>query len=778
MAFNPLRGKKIDEPEMTEEHSEREQPTPQTTTPRFIPNAASHSEPTVPKEVPTVSAPSVEAQSDKVNPIPEKNAERQPEPSPQQDQQRRHEVSELETVPFDSVLKALRATQSPNDENVKIILGSEYYVSSDGKWRDLASGKSGTGVINFVKRVIVNKEKIADEQAQFKRIFAMACKFLSPLYEAMPHQNENNAEEQKEANDSSSTVASNDTIPESSPSSESAYATLRHKLSDGAKKEDDDEHEMPKFVGEEQPAKELVKESVPAWKKRTPAENAEFWKNLTEQLDNISLELVLEHVGANANEDGQQGKWKIWATSDNMQVSGQEWYSWKSQVGGRGALSFMAFHLAAVNNIDDRYDEQRKIVRKMAIRELIKAFGDGDLSEFATKDEEIVYKQPFSTPITIDGKIDQVRKYLNEKRGLPMWIINKQIKTGLLFAGFPADWHLPRHLNEPEKLDDNDVWATFLAVNNNAAEMRGIKRTDAFAKILAKGSEKELGGFLLKAERDCSEHTVSALEASIDAMSYHAFYPGRIAFSCMGVNFNLAVSAATEALEYGHDFQLAFDNDLAGNEAAVRFKARLAEELGEEECSKLHADGRVKYYDLGLKVLEESVKNGKTFYFDVCDDKTGHEAIKLFQEQASNRFGKEAVRKMLDDRLIKYANVCPKFGLVKDAKAAAQEAFDKIASGKPYYLRFESSFDNEQEAENAKAFEKSFKEIAGSRYGELELNGSVIFEKPNIPKDWNEYYLHVKNNDLSFQDLLKLQEAAYSDYSKEPKGKRKPKAKP
>ncbi len=186
-------------------------------------------------------------------------------------------------------------------------------------------------------------------------------------------------------------------------------------------------------------------------------------------------------------------------------------------------------------------------------------------------------------PHVIDFKINQVRQYLNEKRQLPLWIIDKQIKAGSLFAGYPSDWKEEPNLNNPEKLKNDKVWATFLAVNGNAAEMRAIERTDQFAKILAKGSDKEMGGFLIKAEKEVNEKTVVACEAAIDTMSYHAFYPGRIVTSCMGVNFNLAVKSAMEALDHDFKFQLAFDNDLAGNEAAVRFKEQLIHEIGEED---------------------------------------------------------------------------------------------------------------------------------------------------------------------------------------------------
>ena len=48
----------------------------------------------------------------------------------------------------------------------------------------------------------------------------------------------------------------------------------------------------------------------------------------------------------------------------------------------------------------------------------------------------------------------------------------------------------------------------------------------------------------------------------------------------MGVNFNLAVKAALETLQRPEwKFSFAFDNDLAGNEAATRFKEEMINEL-------------------------------------------------------------------------------------------------------------------------------------------------------------------------------------------------------
>ena len=444
----------------------------------------------------------------------------------------------LESLPLSFVLEQLGAEKKNN--NTYQIFDNEISLK-ENKWYNVTLRRGKINAISLVKHITAIKEKLEEKESD-KHLFLTACKFLNEIQ---------NKQQQNE-------IVEKTTEQVTTP------------------------------VANEQERKQ----------ERTPEQNAAYWKELTEQLNNISLNLVMEYIGATPNEDGQRGKWKT-PSGDNVAVTGQQWYSWKTREGGIGAISFLAFHLAEINNIDTRSDDQKKAVRRMAIRDLIKTFGDGDLSLIADSGENITFKQPFVMPHIIDFKINQVRQYLNEKRGLPLWIINKQISSGLLFAGFPSDWQMPpKFIKNPQSITDDYVWATFLSANGTAAEMRAIERTDGYAKMLAKGSDKDLGGFVLKAEKDVSEKTVAALEAAIDSMSYHAFYPGRIATSCMGVTFNLAAKAAIEALERNYSFQLAFDNDQAGNESAIRFKEEIIDEIGLEEYQSYYQEGKIKYFDL------------------------------------------------------------------------------------------------------------------------------------------------------------------------------------
>lgn len=546
------------------------------------------------------------------------------------------------------------------------------------------------------------------------------------------------------------------------------------------------------------------------------------YKQITSDLNNLSLDLIMEYIGANPNEDGESGKWKVWSTGDNIAITGQRWYSWKSQEGGHGAISLLAFHLATENNIDNRDSENKKLLWKMARNQLIENFGIGDLADLAGTGDSIVFKVPFAMPLKIDSKITQVKNYLHDKRHIPLWIINKQINAGYLFAGFPSDWKdQPKNKTQQDKLSNDKIWAIFLSSNSTAAEMRAIDRSDNFAKMLAKGSDKELGGFAITFEKDVNEKTLAVLEASVDSMSYHAFYPGRIATSCMGTTHNLAVKIAKQSFQKDFSFQMAFDNDQAGNESAIRFRESLIKSLGDEEIQKiedstnlqednvtqeklkerdelsfklgfqkyqeLYKEGKINYFDLGLKCLEENIKQNSIFYLDVQDNPIGLDTVKLFHNEANKRFGKETIQNLVINKKIKYLNVCPVFEMMQDHKKSAQEVYDKLIQDKPYYLRIkikDNENDNSEENQNKRSvdnrlkFEEEFKKIAGHKYEEWINDGIIINKKISIAKDWNELFIYKMNNDPEFRTSIKEQEQHYSFYNETPDDTKQKKNKP
>lgn len=503
-------------------------------------------------------------------------------------------------------------------------------------------------------------------------------------------------------------------------------------------------------------------------KKKQWALEKERKKQVTKELNEIPLDVVLEYIGANNNEDGVSGKWKIHDTGHNVNVTGQMWKNWNTQKGGYGGISLLADIIENRDNLNIVTKEDNNALFFKARELLLIEFGQ-DIEEESFKNTEfkVKLKEPFYMPHVIDFKINAVRNYLHQERGIPMWVLNKQINEGLLFAGAPSDWKKIEFLHDPEKLSNDNVWAVFLSVNGEAAEMRGIQRKDELAKIKPKGSVTSSGGFLIKAEQDCMERTVVSCEASVDACSYHAIYPGRVVASCMGVNFNLAVDNALEALAYpSSKYHFAFDNDLAGNEAAVRFKDCMIEELGEEEYKDLVGQGRIKYFDLGIRCLQECIKENKVFYFDVSNNAIGKEAATMFQNQLSQVIPMPEIRQLIKDGKLKYANICPVWETVKDPLYEAKQAVTLLSSEKPYYLRLKSIEPDKQNSakllEARALFEAEFERLAGDKLLQWTQEGKIIHKKEAVAKDWNEYFLHIRDTP-EMKEKLAYQEKHYGE---------------
>jgi hypothetical protein len=623
----------------------------------------------------------------------------------------------LETIYLPFIIEQLGGVLKK--PNVYIIYEQEISLKpEESKWYNFTKKKGGRNAISLVKHLIAIKEKV-DEFEEKNTLFISACKKLTEL--------------QKLANKHENNFVTNEKSNNLNHSDEVNLFSKNNNINNSIQ----ENNSKPKID----------------------------WKARDEALNSIPLSLLFEELGAHNNEDGQSGKWKIYDTGENVGLTGDfKWYSWNANLGGIGAISYMKHHVAKLQNLNLNSKEDNTIAYKIAVQELLKMFGS-ELGNFDYEpNTKIEYKKPFSMPHVIDFKINQVINYLHEKRGLPLWVINKQIQAGFIFAGYPSDWpNPPKTLFNPDKCKDEDIWATFLSINGEAAEMRAIKRTDNFAKILASGSSKELGGFLIKAEKKYSERTVAALEAAIDTCSYHVFYPGRIATSCMGVNFNLAVKAALEVIEknliitenyenpenYFYKFQLAFDNDLAGNEAAVRFKERMIEELGEDEYKKLKDNGIINYFDLSIRCFKESIKNNDIYYFDVLNNPIGKEAAIMFQEALSKEIGIPLVRNYLKEGKLKYINLWPNFSLMTNPEKEAEIVYNLLCLNKPFYLKIKKELSEDEEKNvnikhKKELFINTFKKLSKDCIEQWEKEGKIIYHKKSIAKDWNEYLLYQK----------------------------------
>lgn len=659
----------------------------------------------------------------------------------------RFNVPLLETTYLPFIIEQMGGVlKNPTINNVYMIYDREITVKAEeSKWFDRTKNKGSRNAISLVKHLIAIKENL-DEFEEKSVLFLSACKKLTELQDiANKYDEEYNAQVQN--------------VPQ---------------------------NDKPNLIESVNPINNEHNENII---KHEPVNNKPKidWRARDEALNSIPMDVLFEELGANRNEDGQAGKWKIYDTNENVSLTGNQWYSWAAQEGKVGAISYMKYHISRMHNLNLNDKDQDYLAYRGAVKELLDRFGS-ELGNFEnSSNEAIIFKKPFSMPHVIDFKINQVRTYLHEKRNLPLWVINKQIQAGFLFAGYPSDWpNPPKTLFDPLKCKDEDIWATFLSINGEAAEMRGIERYDSFAKILAAGSSKDLGGFLIKAEKNHSERTVAVLEASIDSCSYHAFYPGRVATSCMGVNFNLAVKAALEVLErneaiaeayenpanYLYKFQFSFDNDQAGNEAAVRFKRRMIEEIGEEDYLSNKNNGIINYFDLGVRCFKQTMENEKVYYFDVSNDELGREAAIMFQETLAKDIGMPAIKQYLKEGKLKYANLWPNFGTMQNPEKEAETVYNLLCSEKPFYYKpKEEKKENEEKNPSLKfkreLFVNAFEKISQSRLEEWKKEGKIIDDTNSVAKDWNEYLI-VQKKKPEFRNYLESLELEFSEkYSKQ-----------
>lgn len=492
-------------------------------------------------------------------------------------------------------------------------------------------------------------------------------------------------------------------------------------------------------------------------KDESNARYAEYLK-IIKAIDIIPLIDIMQYVGGRNNHKGARGRWKV---SQNGHVYGIKdgWYSFTASQGGKGAIDFYSHVISQEHNLDYDNPQHKKELRKIAIKTLKQDFAH-EISANIDLDDipsfGIEFKETFFMPLILPQKQNAVKNYLHQKRGLPNWIINKQMASGTLFPGFPSDWqNRPDNLFSSE-LPDRYVYAVFLGANANGAEMRGIDRYDGTAKIQAKNSEKELGGHVVRAEKEYNEKMVCSLEAAIDSCSYNAIFPGRVAQSCMGVNYHLAVKIAIETLDSGFSYGFCFDNDLVGNINTIRFRKSLIEEISQEDYDKYYNTGKIKYFELGINCFKEQIKANERFYFDVNYDTDGQETFKMFYTELLKEFSKDELSRFFKTHQFYTYNITPDFELLKENNipTLAQDiANSLITVNKPLYFLTEapqlseSDKDDEDKVEDFEIklgkynnFMYHFYEALGKeKIEELKKRGAIIEKTSPFAKDWNEY---------------------------------------
>lgn len=268
-------------------------------------------------------------------------------------------------------------------------------------------------------------------------------------------------------------------------------------------------------------------------------------------LDMISLDLVLERLGADPGQDGDRSKWKISAVG-NIITQGQRWKNVNTNVHkGFGGVSL-------VKHAKD-FEHQRE-----AMEWLENQFGAADKIAPEIQAVNTARKekpQYFEPPPAMDHLWARVRDYLTGsqkgQRGIPPSLVDRLHEQGTLFASLAYDNVRKSHYGDPR--------AVFLGPAS--AEVREIV-PDGF-KGCTEGSDPDVSCFHVPHVEEVEEGVLSIQEAAVDSLSYAGLFPGRYCVSTNGVGrFSLQYRLALEALDNQYAVRLAFDADMAGDVGA------------------------------------------------------------------------------------------------------------------------------------------------------------------------------------------------------------------
>lgn len=269
-----------------------------------------------------------------------------------------------------------------------------------------------------------------------------------------------------------------------------------------------------------------------------------YGKEFYEMADAVPIQEVISEMGGYAKDDGQ--KYKV--NGVNIAVDGMQWYDFNGEEGGVGAISLVA-HLR---------DEERKDAAQWLKQKFGARFGSFSYDSYSSGEKEkFVYEPPVNAP----EYTDNIRKYLSEKRAIPLELVNRMIKEGRVYA-------------------DNFKNVVMISKIGEIAELRGtepymLEGKWRETKKLKPGSDKRTGAFMVTVDASKirlglvkSAQKMAFTEAGMDALSYHALNPDTFVGSASGVGIGYAREIFFQGLDNGWTFITAFDNDLAGRRAS------------------------------------------------------------------------------------------------------------------------------------------------------------------------------------------------------------------
>ncbi len=268
-------------------------------------------------------------------------------------------------------------------------------------------------------------------------------------------------------------------------------------------------------------------------------------------VDAIDIRVVLAAAGATPNEDRSPDKWKL-PSGSNLWIkkNTQGWKDLNTDIGGQGAMRLVA-HLLGLSASEPRpalkWLETRFLKDGVIVAEALPTSGAAAVEDTTG--------HGFRPPPRMDLALDDVRHYLTHDRAIPPSLVESEIASGRVYA-----------TRRRADLEDNlSEWQAHCVFSSSgAAELRSVVK-DGF-KGTAGGSACDSSGYRVPAATRVSERLMGLVEASVDALSYRAIFPGRLAFSTNGAGrYLLQLRLTLECLDSGYGVRVALDADPAGD---------------------------------------------------------------------------------------------------------------------------------------------------------------------------------------------------------------------
>lgn len=288
---------------------------------------------------------------------------------------------------------------------------------------------------------------------------------------------------------------------------------------------------------------------TPAPLPQKPENALDRYRARRDNLEQIAIEHVLDQLQADPNQDGDSSKWKL--DGDNIIVSGQRWMNVNTGIHkGFGGVSLVRMHLGQWGTPGGE---------KLAMEWLEGKLDPNDDRLKSTEDGSTRTQSDFEPPERLDHLLPDIRDYLVKDRGLPSALIDPQMHDGNIYASRRYDDKRHKYSGRP--------MAVFMGPAS--AEIREMGK-DGF-KGCCRGSQTDYSGYRIAHHPAVSERILAINEAAVDALSYRAIFPGRLAFSTNGAGrFALQYRLATGAMESEVGVRIALDADLPGDIAAQR----------------------------------------------------------------------------------------------------------------------------------------------------------------------------------------------------------------